>query len=242
LLLNVPADNRGHMPDADFERAREFGEEIRRRFGKSVAETAGTGAQVELRLAKSARVDHVILEEDSRFGQRVRGFRVEGLAGGEWSALYTGSSIGHKRIVAFAAREVAALRLVVTETAGEPDIRRFAAFNVGVAAPENWDAAARVGSDDEAGRWADSKFEVDVTKKIKDATQYRLRFIGDGARVSGIGDVRLLVGGAMEPQLVRSDSRAANVLILTMTEVGQRVVISGTIAGAERGTVLIQKM
>ncbi len=242
LLLNVPADKRGHMPDADFARAREFGEEIRRRFGKSIAQTAGTGTQIELRLAKSARVDHVILEEDCRFGQRVRGFRVEGLAGGEWSALYAGSSIGHKRIVPFAAQEFAALRLVVRETAGEAHIRRFAAFNVGVAAPANWDAAVRVGSDDEAGRWTDSKFEVDLTKKIKDATQYRLRFIGDSARVSGVGDVRLLVGGAMEPQLVRHDPRAANVLILTMTEVGQRVVISGTITGAERGAVLIKKM
>ncbi len=242
LLLNVPADTRGHMPDADFARAQEFGEEIRRRFQKSVTETAGTGTHIELRLATSARIDHVMLQEDCRFGQRVRAFRVEGLADGAWSALYTGSSIGHKRIVPFAAREFAALRLVVTETAGEAHIRRFAAFNVGVAAPENWDAAARVGSDDAVGRWTDSKFEVDLTRKIKDAAQYRLRFIGDGAQVSGIGNVRLQVGGAAEPQLVRRDPRASNILTLTMTEVGQKVVISGTIAGAARGTVLIQKM
>ena len=52
LLLNIPADTRGHMPDADFARAREFGGEIRRRFGKSVAETAGTGARIELRWPK----------------------------------------------------------------------------------------------------------------------------------------------------------------------------------------------
>ena len=186
LLLNIPADTRGHMPDADFARAREFGEEIRRRFGKSVAETAGTGARIELRLAKGSPVDHVILQEDCRFGQRVRGFRLEGLAGAEWKALYTGSSIGHKRIVPFAAGEYAALRLVVTETAGEPHIRRFAAFHTGVIAPATWDASARLGSDDAVGRWADSRFEVDLTKKIHEAAQYRLRFIGDGTRVSGI--------------------------------------------------------
>jgi alpha-L-fucosidase len=242
LLLNIPADRRGHMPDADFKRAQEFGDEIRRRFAKSVAETAGTGARVELRLAKSAHVDHVILEEDCRFGQRVRGFRVEGLAGAEWSLLYEGSSIGHKRIVPVAAREFGALRLVVTQSSGEAHIQRFAAFDTGVAAPETWDASARVWADNTVGQWADSKFEVDLSKQITDATQYRLRFVGDGGRVSGIGSVRLLVGGAPAEQLIRQDPAAKNALILTMTEIGQTVVVSGKIEGAERGTILMKKM
>ena len=242
LLLNIPADTRGHMPDADFKRAQDFGAEIKRRFGKSVAETAGTGARIELRPAKSARVDHVIVEEDCRSGQRVRGFKLEGLAGAEWFSLYEGSSIGHKRIVPFAAREFAALRLVVTETRGEPRIRRFAAFNVGAAAAATWDASARVGSDDEVGRWSDFRFEVDLTNRIHEATQYRLRMIGDGARVSAIDDVRLLMGGAPVAQLVRQDPTAKNALILTMTEIGQTVVVSGKVEGAERGTILLQKM
>jgi alpha-L-fucosidase len=242
LLLNLPADRRGHMPDADFKRAHEFGEAIKQRFGKSVAETEGTGARVELQLKKSTNVDHLILEEDCRFGQRVRGFRVEGLAGVQWTRLYAGSSIGHKRIVAFTPGEFSALRLVVTETAGEPRIRRFAAFNAGVAAPATWDEAARVGSDNELGRWTDSRFEVDLSKKIHEATQYRLRFIGDGARVSGIEEVRLLVGGAPAAQLVRHDPLAKNELILTMTEIGQTVVLSGKVEGAERGTILMQKI
>jgi hypothetical protein len=66
--------------------------------------------------------------------------------------------------------------------------------------------------------------------------------IGDGARVSGIGDLQLLVGGAPAAQLVRHDPAAKNVLILTMTEIGQTVVLSGTVEGAERGTILMQKM
>lgn len=242
LLLNIPADTRGHMPDADFARAEEFGAEIKRRFGKSVAETGGTGARVELRFANNTTLDHVILQEDCRYGQRVRGFKLEGSAGGAWAALYTGSSIGHKRIVSFAAGEYTALRLVVSETAGEPHIRRFAAFHTGIAAPATWDASARVGSDDEVGRWSGSKFEVDLTKKIHDAALYRIRLIGEGAQVSGISDVHLLVGGVEEPSLIRHDPAAKNALILTLTGIGQRVVVSGTVEGAEQGTVLIQKM
>jgi alpha-L-fucosidase len=144
--------------------------------------------------------------------------------------------------VPIAVQEFRALRLVVTETAGEPRIRRFAAFNVGVAPPATWDALARFWADNTVGKWTGVKFEVDLTKKITAATQYRVRLIGDGARVSGIGDLQLLVGGAPAAQLVRHDPAAKNVLILTMTEIGQTVVLSGTVEGAERGTILMQKM
>jgi hypothetical protein len=118
----------------------------------------------------------------------------------------------------------------------------MAAFHAGVAAPVTWDAAAHLGSDDAAGEWSDSEFEVDLTRNIHDAAQYRLRFIGDRARVSGISDVRLQVGGAPEPSLIRQNPAAKNELILTMTEIGQRVVVSGKVEGAERGTILLQKM
>lgn len=43
LLLNVAPDDRGLIPDADAARLIEFGNEIRRRFGNCVAETAGAG-------------------------------------------------------------------------------------------------------------------------------------------------------------------------------------------------------
>jgi alpha-L-fucosidase len=242
LLLNIPADWRGHMPDADFRRAREFGEEIRRRFGKSLAETEGRGARVELKLAEAERVDHVIVMEDCRFGQRVRGFRLEGLAGKEWVELYTGSSIGHKRIVPISGQAFPALRLVVTESQGEARIRRLAAFNIGVAAPQRWNATAKVWADNTVGHWANSKFELDLSKMITEATEYRLRFIAESGRVNGIGDVRLLQDGADVSYLVRRDAGAGNILIISMTGFGEKVVLSGTVAGAERGTVLMQKL
>ena len=208
LLLNLPPDKRGHMADADFARAKEFGDELRRRFGKSIGETAGNGEQFELRLPNAATADHVILQEDTRFGQRVRSFRLEGRAGDAWTPLYKGTSIGHKRIVYFEPRSRSALRLVVTETAGDPHIRRFAAFHAGVAAPATWDGHAYMGSDDAVGEWNGSRFEVDLTSRFHDATQYRLRFIGDGASVHRLGGLKLLVGGAEATQLLKHDPAA----------------------------------
>jgi alpha-L-fucosidase len=242
LLLNIPADRRGHMPDEDFARAREFGAEIRRRFAKSLAETEGRGARVELRLSRPTRVDHVILEEDCRFGQRVRAFRLEGLAGGAWVTAGTGSSIGHKRILPVAPREFSALRLVVTEAEGEARIRRIAAFDTGAAPPPSWDAQAKFWADDAVGRWEQGRFEVDLTKKITAATEYRLRFVGEGARVTAIGEVQLLLDGSPAPHLVRPERGRPDALVLTMTGIGQKTVVSGTIAGAERGTILLQRM
>ena len=43
LILNGNIDRDGLVPEADMKRLKEFGDEIRRRFGKSVAETSGRG-------------------------------------------------------------------------------------------------------------------------------------------------------------------------------------------------------
>jgi alpha-L-fucosidase len=187
-------------------------------------------------------VDHVILEEEGRFGQRVRGFRVEGLAGGEWVAAGAGSSIGHKRILPVQPREFSALRLVVTEAAGEARVRRFAAFDTEVAPPPSWDASAKLWADNAVGHWDQGRFEVDLSKKITEATEYRLRFVGEDGRVTGIGAVQLLLDGAPAAHLVKPERGRPDALVLTMTGIGQKTVLSGTVAGAERGTILLQKL
>jgi len=242
LLLNIPADTRGHMPDPDFARAKEFGAEIRRRFGKSVAETAGQGKRVELRLAAPTPLDHIILEEDCRYGQRVRAFRLEGRTESGWQPLYTGSSIGHKRILPITPGAYSTLRLVTTGSQGEPRIRRFAAFHTGAQPPATWDAAPKVWAADTVGRWDDFKFEVDLSRKITAATQYRLRFVPESGQVSAIDSVKLLLDGASEPHLIHADPTNPAQLLLDITGIGQKVVVSGTVTGAERGTILLQKM
>jgi alpha-L-fucosidase len=50
LLENIPPYSSGLVPVADRARAREFGNEIRRRFGRSVAETRGSGDTLMLAL------------------------------------------------------------------------------------------------------------------------------------------------------------------------------------------------
>ncbi len=130
LLLNATPDRDGLIPAADIQRYREFAAEIQRRFGTSLAETTGTGDTVTLKLARPATIDHVILMEDIRQGERVREFVVEGLAGGQWKPLCQAQCIGHKRIDRFAPVEVSEVRLRVTRSIAAPVIRRLAVFHV----------------------------------------------------------------------------------------------------------------
>ena len=129
LLLNANIDRSGRVPEADMERYQEFGREIRRRFGRALAVTSGRGACVELTLGRPRPVDHAIIMEQIREGERVREFILEGLGSTGWSEICRGTAIGHKRIERFPARAVSALRLRVSRSTAEPLIRRLAAYH-----------------------------------------------------------------------------------------------------------------
>jgi alpha-L-fucosidase len=128
LILNGNIDRDGLVPEADRKRLKAFGDEIRRRFGQSIAETGGRGNSLELALAKPTVIDNVIIMEQITEGQRVRRYVLEGLAGDRWTELARGQSIGHKRIERFAPREVTRLRFRATETVAEPVIRKLAVY------------------------------------------------------------------------------------------------------------------
>ncbi len=131
LLLNQTPDTTGLIPARDAGRAAEFGAEIRRRFGTSLAETRGRGPVLELSLEQPTVIDHVIAMEEVRQGERVREYLVEGLVGGAWQELCRGTAIGHKRIDRFPPAEVSGVRLRCLQSAAEPLIRKLAIYRAG---------------------------------------------------------------------------------------------------------------
>jgi alpha-L-fucosidase len=132
LLLNQTPDTTGLIPEADARQAAAFGAEVQRRFGRSLAETSGTGPELVLDLGKPTPVDHAIIMEDIREGERIRAYVVEGRSGTEWKPLAQGTAVGHKKIDRFAASvEVSALRLRCTASEGIPVLRKLAAYHVG---------------------------------------------------------------------------------------------------------------
>ncbi len=132
LLLNATPDTTGLIPEANMKHYADFGNEIARRFDKSVAETKGEGNVVELALKRSTKIDHVIVMEDIADGERVQAYEVEGqVSGDKWQKLCDGTSVGHKRIQQFVPTEVAKVRFRTTKTVASPKIRRLAVFSVG---------------------------------------------------------------------------------------------------------------
>jgi alpha-L-fucosidase len=126
-LLNANPDRDGLIPEPDLTRYSELGREIRRRYGRPLAKVAGPGETLTLDLPEPARIDHVILAEDIREGERVRHFTVEAQVQGGWERIGEGACIGHKRLLAVTPTTTPRLRLVCTESVGTPILREFSA-------------------------------------------------------------------------------------------------------------------
>lgn len=245
LLLNLPPDRSGLLPEEDCDRAKQFGDEIRRRFSRGVAEARGGGDTVSVALHADFRLDTIILQEECSKGERVRSYRIEARTKDGWQVIGTGSAIGHKRIqpvTPIVAREV---RIVVTESAAPPIIRRLAVFNTQVSPPANWNAPAKIWSFDKVGTWSNHSFHLDISAHIHDPAQYRLRFVPENdltACTVAFQNVVLLIDGLPQPTLIRPATGYSDALILTIPALGQNVVVQGHIACAESGSILMQKL
>lgn len=137
LLLNLPPDDRGLVPEADAARVAEFGAEIRRRFGepaptptvplvRSGGGTPSDACSWTLSFPEPVAFDHVRLVEDLTGGQRITGHvvRVDG------SVVAEGMTVGAGRIHLVAP---VTTREVVVETIGaDAVLERVEVFDTGV--------------------------------------------------------------------------------------------------------------
>ena len=123
LLLNVGPDRRGLLPDRDTHRLLEFGQALHRRLGDPVARLQDFQKEEGESWAYAPQdrflMDHVVVQEDLRQGERIRRFVVEILPGQEWITIYEGRSVGHKAICEFPLVAARKMRVRVAE-AREP--------------------------------------------------------------------------------------------------------------------------
>ncbi len=209
LLLNHTPDTTGLIPEADAKRSREFGLEVKRRFGRSLAETNGIGASIELELNGTKRIDHVITMEDTAFGERVLEYAIEGLNGGTWQTLCEGTSVGHKRIDGFKPIEVSKIRFRAVKAQAPPIIRKLAAYDTGGASiPERtnvsiWSPKADLAQEIILWQWGGPSggdaqtVSLDVGQYCRHAGLYRLEFRpGDSSStIPNIESLEFLIDG-----------------------------------------------
>jgi alpha-L-fucosidase len=189
LLLNSTPNTDGLIPADDMKLYQAFGREIERRFSQPVAEINDQrGICVELALPRPTAVNHVVLMEDFREGERIREYVVEGLGDGQWKELSRGSAVGRKKIDCFSTTQVGAVRLRVTRSAAEPIIRRLAVFQVdGVPAGSQISPNTGTQGWQRCGNWTtqdihDGKvaLTIDLSPFIPKPGQYEIKFEESG--------------------------------------------------------------
>ena len=195
LLLNASPTTSGLIEENAMKRSKEFGAEICRRFVNPLAETSGTGMILDLTLGKAQEVNHVVIMEDFRKGERIREYAIESKNNGKWSQIGFGAPggthVGRKHIDIFLPVTTNALRLKITKAIGEPQIRSFAAYNVSginiVDLISKLNGDVEVHKDESGfktcGAWAAEYFgsewtalDIDLSFFLKEAGQYELNF------------------------------------------------------------------
>lgn len=127
FLLNHTPDPTGLIPEADYKRGEEMGNEIKRLFSSPLATKQGARTDETLLLRGKTPIGHIVLMEEIARGERIRRYALEVRAEGHWQTIAEGTAIGHKRIHRFDNLEADAIRLRLVETLSDPMVRLFQA-------------------------------------------------------------------------------------------------------------------
>ncbi len=133
LLINMTPDTSGRIPAAEVAMLEGFGAAVADRHARPVASLEeiaplAVGGSATLTLSAASGLAEIAIEEDLRYGQRVRAYRLEALSGGSWSEIAQGASIGRKHIHRVAGLNCEGIRVTITDTAPEARLRRIVAF------------------------------------------------------------------------------------------------------------------
>lgn len=127
LLLNVPPNRAGLLPEVDVTRLAGMHTRLSAMFAGDLARrgdarwsVAGGRGMLEVDLGRSATVGLADLRENIENGQLVARYLLEGRDRGDWKMLSTGSTIGYRRLDRFEPAVVRTVRLRVEEVLDAP--------------------------------------------------------------------------------------------------------------------------
>jgi len=159
LLLNVPPNDRGLLPEPDVGRLGAFRAVLEKVFAMNLAEgkpavansvradsnashavdgnsdtywaTKGgiTAASLEVDLGRPVPFNVSMVQEDIALGQRVEAYRIEAWDGQGWKRIVQGTTIGHKKLDRFPKVTARKARLIIAQSLGCPLIRTFGLYN-----------------------------------------------------------------------------------------------------------------
>ncbi|MCW3087554.1 MAG: alpha-L-fucosidase [Sediminibacterium sp.] len=157
LLLNVPPDRRGRIHEADsaalmgFRKIRDlaFANDL---FVKAKITAAGSqknipvlsdhdintywissqkeNTQLIITLPATTILNTIVLEEATRYGQRISSFSIDISDGGEFRPVFTGTTIGRKKIAVFPETSARSIRIRINAAKDLPVLRNIAGYRV----------------------------------------------------------------------------------------------------------------
>jgi len=159
LLLNVPPDRTGRINAADsasligFKKLRDeaFATDLLKGAKLSTnasnkkylanltdhniqtywASSQQENTQLFITLPKKSTINTLVLEEMIRYGQRVSSFSIASFDGTRYQTVFTGTTIGHKKIANFAKQETQKLRITIHSSKAAPVLRGISGYWVG---------------------------------------------------------------------------------------------------------------
>jgi alpha-L-fucosidase len=154
LMIGLAPDNRGLLADADVRRLKEFGEAVAAIYApeKNLATRAANAtafraavdsdpettwspaegshsAIIDLVFARPIRFDRALTMEWLVDGQKVQKYEIQVMDGANWKTVYSGTTIGHKKIDLFAPVSAQHVRLNILSSSATPQIREFQLFD-----------------------------------------------------------------------------------------------------------------
>jgi alpha-L-fucosidase len=154
LMIGLAPDKRGLLPDADVKRLGEFGAALRSIYApeKNVAARATNAsayraaldfdpdtmwsppegshaATIDLVFSHPISFDRALTMEWLVDGQKVQKYAIQVMNGAKWITVYSGTTIGHKKIDLFPRVSTRHVRLNILSASGTPRIREFQLFD-----------------------------------------------------------------------------------------------------------------
>ena len=210
MLLNASPTTNGDICPGDAKRYADFGKALEERFSNALkgrVTVLSDGAEIEF--DEPASVNHLIIKEDYRHGERIRKYTVYGEGENGKIELCKGSMVGSCRIQVFPTVKVKKIIFSVDVAAAEPMIKSVAAYCVDddiEALLKKLDDKPRTtdnlwqkcgdfgGSDDYA------ELETDLTSKILFAGEYVVDFFaGKGRKKPELKDAVAVLEGFPTP-------------------------------------------
>ena len=187
MLLNASPDTTGKITTGDKNAYRTLGQTIQQRFSNPLKQLDNKKGNVfTISFNKATPVNHIVLEEDYRYGHRIRNYTIKGKINNKWEVIAKGSSVGRKKIDAFATQNVTELKLTIDTYVNTPLIRSLKVYHV-----NNYTHSPAPTETNEwhiCGNWDTKTFKnnkdtitLDLSKYITTPGQYEVKFLADVA-------------------------------------------------------------